>query len=164
MVTFPSPVLNWHFRWSYIIKYVIERLDQGHLYPQGEHPGDKHQGYLRRGTNPGRLRHRRALYLKSYLDMLYADYSEPLNRCPSACGVKHGLTWRRLVSHMLERFRIIAVARTYDFYPNSTNSHADHDHVGVTTVKAGKSRSCSESIYLILTLQGKLSNKTDYPI
>jgi hypothetical protein len=68
------------------------------------------------------------------------------------------------VSHMLERFRIIAVARTYDFYPNSTNSHADHDHVGVTTVKAGKSRSCSESIYLILTLQGKLSNKTDYPI
>ena len=29
------------------------------------------------------------------------------------------------------------------------------DHFEVTTVKAGKTRSCSENIYLILTLQAK---------
>jgi hypothetical protein len=28
-------------------------------------------------SNPGRLRHKRALYLKSYLGSLYAHYSEP---------------------------------------------------------------------------------------
>jgi hypothetical protein len=35
----------------------------------------------------------------------------------------------------VKRDRIISVARTYDFHPNSTNGHADHDHVGVTTIE-----------------------------
>jgi hypothetical protein len=34
-------------------------------------PGDKHYDCLRWGSNPCRMRHRRALYLKSYLDSLY---------------------------------------------------------------------------------------------
>jgi hypothetical protein len=33
-------------------------------------PGDKHSGCHHRGSNQGRRRHRRALYLKSYLDSL----------------------------------------------------------------------------------------------
>jgi len=46
-----------------IFVVLIERLDQGHLYLLGEHPGEKHKVCLRRGSNPGRLRHKRALYL-----------------------------------------------------------------------------------------------------
>jgi hypothetical protein len=34
-----------------------------------------------------------------------------------------------IIGSYVGRLRIIAVVRTYDFYPNSTNSHADHDHV-----------------------------------
>jgi hypothetical protein len=49
--------------------------------------------------------------------------------------VAHGFTWRLLSGSYVKRFRIIAVARTYDFYPNITNSHADHDHVGVTNIE-----------------------------
>jgi hypothetical protein len=56
---------------------TIERLDQGHLYPLGEHR-DKHVAV---GAQTSDLLHRRRpLYLKSYLDSLFADYSEPLQR------------------------------------------------------------------------------------
>jgi hypothetical protein len=82
---------------SYLNVNIIERLDQGHLYPLGERR-DKHVTGGARTSAP--LHRRRTLYLKSYLDSLYADYSEPLHGCPSACGVTHGLTWRRLVAHM----------------------------------------------------------------
>jgi hypothetical protein len=41
---------------------TIERLDQGHLYPLGER----------------RDKYGRSANLKSYLDSLYAGYSEPL--------------------------------------------------------------------------------------
>jgi len=54
---------------------MIERLDQGHLYPLGEHR-DKHVRVGARTSDP--LHRRRPLYLKSYLDSLFADYSEPL--------------------------------------------------------------------------------------
>jgi hypothetical protein len=37
------------------------------------HPGHKHYVCLRRGSDPGRLRHRWALYLTSYLDSLYCQ-------------------------------------------------------------------------------------------
>ncbi len=49
-------------------------LDQGHLYPLGEHPG----GQTLSLPNRTRVAFVTALYLKSYLDSLYADYSEPL--------------------------------------------------------------------------------------
>jgi hypothetical protein len=49
---------------------TIERLGLSHLYPSGEHPEDKHVVCLRQESNPSRLRHRRALYLKSYPDSL----------------------------------------------------------------------------------------------
>jgi hypothetical protein len=62
----------------------IERPDQGHLYPLGERR-DKH---VRAGREPPALQ----------ADAL--PNSEPLHGCPSACGVTHGLTWRRLVAHM----------------------------------------------------------------
>ena len=48
-------------------KGVIERLDQGHLYPLGERR-DKH---VTGGARTSAL-------LKSYSDSLYAGYSEPL--------------------------------------------------------------------------------------
>jgi hypothetical protein len=54
---------------------TIERLDQGHLYPLGERR-DKHVTVGARTSDL--LRHRRPLYLKSYLDSLFAGYSEPL--------------------------------------------------------------------------------------
>jgi hypothetical protein len=54
---------------------TIERLDQGHLYPLGE-PRDKHVTGEALTSAP--LHRRRTLYLKSYLDSLFADYSEPL--------------------------------------------------------------------------------------
>jgi hypothetical protein len=53
---------------------TIERLDQGHLYPLGERR-DKHVTGGARTSAP--LHRRRTLYLKSYLDSLYADYLEP---------------------------------------------------------------------------------------
>jgi hypothetical protein len=52
---------------------IIDRSDQGHLCPLGEHPG----GQLLRLPPPG-IEPYPTLYLKSYLDSLYADYSEPL--------------------------------------------------------------------------------------
>jgi hypothetical protein len=53
---------------------TIERLDH-HLYPLGERR-DKH---VTGGARTSALLHRRrTLYLKSYLDKLKADYSEPL--------------------------------------------------------------------------------------
>jgi hypothetical protein len=76
---------------------IIERLDQGHLYPLGERR-DKHVTGGAQTSAP--LHRRRMLYLKSYLDSLYIDYLEPLHGCPSACGITHGLIWRRLVAHM----------------------------------------------------------------
>jgi hypothetical protein len=54
---------------------TIARLDQGHLYPLGEHR-DKDVRVGARTSDP--LRRRRPLYLKSYLDSLYAGYLEPL--------------------------------------------------------------------------------------
>ncbi len=39
------------------------------------------------------------------------------------------------MAYYVERFRIIAIARTYDFSLNSTKGHVDHDHVGVTTIE-----------------------------
>jgi hypothetical protein len=48
---------------------------QGHLYPLGERR-DKHVAGGARTSAP--LHRRRTLYLKSYLDSLYAGYSEPL--------------------------------------------------------------------------------------
>ena len=54
---------------------VIERLDQGHLYPLGERR-DKH--VTGEARTSALLHRRRPLYLKSYPDSLYADYSEPL--------------------------------------------------------------------------------------
>jgi hypothetical protein len=49
---------------------------------------------------------------------------------------RHTWTYLEAISgSYVERFRIIAFAWTYDFYPNSTNSHADHDHVRVTTIE-----------------------------
>jgi hypothetical protein len=58
-----------------INKCVIERLDQGHLYPVGERR-DKYVTVGARTADP--LRRRRPLYLKVYLDSLFAGYSEPL--------------------------------------------------------------------------------------
>jgi hypothetical protein len=55
--------------------YSLERLNQGHLYPLGERR-DKHVTGGAQTSAP--LNRRRTLYLKSYLDSLYADYSEPL--------------------------------------------------------------------------------------
>ncbi len=78
----------------------------------------------RRESNPGRLRHRRALYLKSYLDSLCTDYSEPLHRSPSACVIfTHGLNWADRLTNV-ERSRII------DFF---RIAHAGH--VRVTTIE-----------------------------
>jgi hypothetical protein len=49
---------------------------------------------------------------------------------------RHTWTYLEAISgSYVGRLRIITVVRTYDFYPNSTNSHADHDHVGVTTIE-----------------------------
>jgi hypothetical protein len=62
----------------FLIYSIIERLDQGHLYPLGER-GDKHVTGGARTSAP--LHRRRTLYLKSYLDSLYPDYSEPLQYC-----------------------------------------------------------------------------------
>ncbi len=73
---------------------TIERLDQGPLYPLGERR-DKHVTGGARTSAP--MYRRRTLYLKSYLDSLYAAYLEPLlglsstttagplHRRPSAC-------------------------------------------------------------------------------
>ena len=58
------------------VKYcTVERLDQGHLYPLGRRR-DKHVTGGARTSAP--LQSRRTLYLKSYLDSLYAGYSEHL--------------------------------------------------------------------------------------
>ncbi len=54
---------------------TIERLDQGHLYPLGEHR-DNHVTVGAQTSDP--LHHRQLLYLKSYLDSLFAGYSLPL--------------------------------------------------------------------------------------
>ncbi len=109
---------------------TIERLDQGHLYPLGEHR-DKH---VTVGARTSDLLHRRLpLYLKSYLDSLFTDYSEPLHGSPSACVVHFGCTWTYLEGFSglyVGRLRIIAVVWTYDFYPNSTNGHADQSRRG----------------------------------
>ncbi len=56
--------------------YTIERLDQGRLYPLGEHR-DKHVTVGARTSDP--LHSRRVLYPKSYLDSLFPGYSEPLH-------------------------------------------------------------------------------------
>ncbi len=58
------------------VDIYIERLDQGHLYPLGERR-DKHFTVGARTSDL--LRRRRPLYLKSYLDSLFAGYSEPLH-------------------------------------------------------------------------------------
>ena len=49
---------------------------------------------------------------------------------------RHTWTYLEAISgSYVGRLRIIAIVRTYDFYLNSTNSHADHDHVRVTTIE-----------------------------
>jgi hypothetical protein len=53
----------------------MERLDQDHLPPLGEHR-DKYVRVGAQTSNP--LHRRRPFYLKSYLDSLFAGYSEPL--------------------------------------------------------------------------------------
>ncbi len=67
---------NSHVKINHIVT-TIERLDQGHLYPLGERR-DKHVTGGVRTSAP--LHCRLTLYLKSYLDSLYAGCSEPLIR------------------------------------------------------------------------------------
>jgi hypothetical protein len=66
---------NGHVNINHVGFTTIERLDQGLLYPLGEHR-DKHVTGGARTSAPLHLR--RPLYLKSYLDSLYDGYSEPL--------------------------------------------------------------------------------------
>jgi hypothetical protein len=54
---------------------TMERLDQDHLHPQGEQR-DKHVRVGARTSDP--LHRRRPLYLKIYLDSLFAGYLELL--------------------------------------------------------------------------------------
>ncbi len=66
---------------------AIERLTRVISILQESTPEDTHYVCLRRESNPGRLSHWRAHYLKSYLDSLNADYSEPLQCSICDAGV-----------------------------------------------------------------------------
>jgi hypothetical protein len=68
-----TAVLTWTLLACKCRKVYYFEADQGHIYPLGEYLGQTLSS-LHWESNPGPLRHRRALYLNSYLD---AAYSEP---------------------------------------------------------------------------------------
>jgi hypothetical protein len=116
-----------------IQRTLIERLDQGHLYPQGERQ-DKHV------TVRARISDRRAAALpkrlsKQLIRLLFGTSTwpesgytaRPLHGSSSACAVHVGCTWNYLDVGRLARGRLYVQPDLYraNFYPNSTNGHAD---------------------------------------